>query len=169
MSTSLAYHTQGIIGFQHQSYEFSGGVAIQRLIRKEFRCPRCFHSAVKTYPIRTRRIQGLPYGTKTTFFELDIHRIYCPKCSEATVEEIPFISHPKARITTAFERTIIELRPEMTISAISKHFNLDWRVIKELKSVISNESSSMSNSRRSNISVLMKLPLGMTAKEKPHI
>lgn len=68
MSTSLAYHTQGIIGFQHQSYEFSGGVAIQRLIRKEFRCPRCFHSAVKTYPIRTRRIQGLPYGTKTTFF-----------------------------------------------------------------------------------------------------
>lgn len=130
MSTSPAYHTQGIIGFQHQSYEFSGGVAIQRLIRKEFRCPRCFHSAVKTYPIRTRRIQGLPYGTKTTFFELDIHRIYCPKCSEATVEEIPFISHPKARITTAFERTIIELRPEMTISAISKHFNLDWRVIK---------------------------------------
>lgn len=130
MSTSLAYHTQGIIGFQHQSYEFSGGVAIQRLIRKEFRCPRCFHSAVKTYPIRTRRIQGLPYGTKTTFSELDIHRFYCPKCSEATVEEIPFISHPKARITTAFERTIIELRPEMTISAISKHFNLDWRVIK---------------------------------------
>ena len=64
MSTSLAYHTQGIIGFQHQSYEFSGGVAIQRLIRKEFRCPRCFHSAVKTYPIRTRRIlrsEDLPH------------------------------------------------------------------------------------------------------------
>ena len=93
MSTSLAYHTQGIIGFQHQSYEFSGGVAIQRLIRKEFRCPRCFHSAVKTYPIRTRRIQGLPYGTKTTFFELDIHRIYCPKCSEVTLR-LPLAAFP---------------------------------------------------------------------------
>ena len=46
------------------------------------------------------------------------------------MEEITFISHPKARITTAFERTTLELRPELTISAISKHFNLDWLVIK---------------------------------------
>lgn len=130
MSTSLAYHTQGIIGFQHQSFTFSGGIAIQRLERKEFRCPQCFNFSVNIYPIRTRRIQGLPYGTKATFFELDIHRIYCSKCRCSSVENLPFTSHPKARITTALERTIIELRPEMTISAISRYFQLDWRIIK---------------------------------------
>ncbi len=130
MSTSLAYHTQGIIGFQHQSFTFSGGIAIQRLERKEFRCPQCFSPSVKSYFIRTRRIQGLPYGTKPTFFELDIHRIYCSKCRCSSVENLPFTSHPKARITTALERTIIELRPEMTISAISRYFQLDWRIIK---------------------------------------
>ena len=39
MSTSLAYHTQGIVGFQHHSFQFSDGKVIQRLKRKEFRCP----------------------------------------------------------------------------------------------------------------------------------
>lgn len=130
MSTSLAYHTQGIIGFQHQSFKYSEEVVVQRLERKEFRCPQCFNSSVKVYPIRTRKIQGVPYGTKPTYFELDIHRIYCPKCQLSTVEKIPFISHPKARITSALERTIIELRPEMTIFAISKYFHIDWRIIK---------------------------------------
>lgn len=130
MSTSLAYHTQGIIGFQHHSFKFSGGIAVQRLSRKEFRCPDCFSSAVKTYPYRTRRIQGMPYGTKPTYLEIDIHRIYCPQCGRIFVEELPFLSHPKARLTTALERTIIELRPEMTVRAISKHFQLDWRIVK---------------------------------------
>ena len=41
MSTSLAYHTQGINGFQHHSFQFSDGKVIQRLKRKEFRCPKC--------------------------------------------------------------------------------------------------------------------------------
>ena len=41
MSTSLAYHTQGIVGFQHHSFQYSEGEVIQRLKRKEFRCPKC--------------------------------------------------------------------------------------------------------------------------------
>ena len=35
MSTSLAYHTQGIIGFQHHSFQYSEGKVIQCLKRKE--------------------------------------------------------------------------------------------------------------------------------------
>lgn len=131
MSTSLAYHTQGINGFQHHSFQFSDGKVIQRLKRKEFRCPKCSHCSVNTYPCRTRRIQGLPYGRMPVYFEVELHRIYCPVCQNLTMEELPFLSHPKARITKALERTIIELRPEMTIHAISKYFHLDWRVVKE--------------------------------------
>ena len=46
MSTSLAYHTQGINGFQHHSFQFSDGKVIQRLKRKEFRCPKCSHCSI---------------------------------------------------------------------------------------------------------------------------
>lgn len=130
MSTSLAYHTQCIHGFQHKSYQFIEGKVIERLERNEFRCPGCYNSDVNTYPIRTRRIQALPYGSSELYFEVDIHRIYCPKCRQTSVETLPFLSHPKARITTALERTLIELRPDMTISALSNYFQVDWRIIK---------------------------------------
>ncbi|MGN0870368.1 MAG: transposase family protein, partial [Victivallales bacterium] len=118
MSTSLAYHIQGTNGFQHHSFQYSDGQLIQRLKRKEFRCPKCSHCSVNTYSYRTRRIQGLPYGKMTVYFEVELHRIYCPACQNLTMEELPFLSHPKTRITKALERTIIELRPEMTIHAI---------------------------------------------------
>ena len=130
MSTSLAYHTQGIVGFQHHSFQYSEGKVIQRLKRKEFRCPKCFHCSVNAHHYRTRRIQGLPYGGMKVYFEVELHRIYCPRCRALSVEELPFLSHPKARITKALERTIIELRPEMTIHAISNYFHLDWRIVK---------------------------------------
>ena len=130
MSTSLMYHTQCVREFQHQSYQFSEGKVIERIVRKNFRCPECNSSAVNVYPIRTRRIQALPYGTMELYFEVDVHRIYCPKCGREFAETLPFLSHPKARITTALERTLIELRPEMTISALSNYFQVDWRTVK---------------------------------------
>lgn len=64
MSTSFAYHTREISGFQHHSFQYSDGNVIQRLKRKEFRCPKCSHCSVNTYPHRARRIQGLPYGKR---------------------------------------------------------------------------------------------------------
>ena len=76
MSTSLAYHTQGIVGFQHHSFQYSEGEVIQRLKRKEFRCPKCFHCSVNAHHYRTRRIQGLPYGGMKVYFEVELHRIF---------------------------------------------------------------------------------------------
>jgi transposase len=99
MSTSLAYHTQGIIGFQHEAYEFTGGAVIQRLVRKEGRCPGCHSSRVRRYKLRDRQIQGAACGTKKVIFKVDIHRIYCPDCGQYSIENLPSLSHPMARIT----------------------------------------------------------------------
>ena len=87
MSTSLAYHTQGIVGFQHHSFQYSEGKVIQRLKRKEFRCPKCFHCSVNAHHYRTRRIQGLPYGGMKVYFEVELHRIYCPRCRALSVDQ----------------------------------------------------------------------------------
>ena len=70
MSTSLAYHTQGIVGFQHHSFHYSEGKVIQRLKRQEFRCPKCFHCSVNAHRYRIRRIQGLPYGSMALYFDV---------------------------------------------------------------------------------------------------
>lgn len=46
---------------------------------------------------------------------------------------IPFLSHPKARLTKALERTILELRPHMSIQALANFYDIGWHTIKELE------------------------------------
>ena len=133
MSTSFLYHTQHINGFKHQRYIYQGDSVIQLITRKQFRCRHCNSSKVSRSFLRTKDIQGNKSGTKTHYFRVNVHRIYCPNCKKRDVEEFSFLSHSKSRITKSFERSIIELRPEMSISAISKHFDVDWRIVKKIE------------------------------------
>jgi len=130
MSTSLMYHSQGIQGFQHQSFVFEAGSIIERIERKALGCPFCHSAEVNAYDIRRRRVRGVPYGTMAVFFEFTVHRVYCRKCRRVGVETLPFLSRPDARITSAMERTLLELRPCMSIKALSDFYGIDWRVIK---------------------------------------
>lgn len=133
MSTSFLYHTQHVSGFKHQRYLYLGDSVIQVITRKDFRCKHCNSSKVSKSVLRTKDIQGIKSGSKTHYFRVTVHRIYCPKCRKRETEEFSFLSHPKARITKSFERNIIELRSEMSISAISKYYDIDWRTIKNLE------------------------------------
>ena len=131
MSTSLLYHSQGIAGFQHLSYEYEEDRIIQKIICGRLRCGCCGSADVSVTCRRTRRIQASPYGRKKFYLELDVHILYCLKCKRRGVEKLEFLSHPKARITRSLERTIIELRACMCISAIAGYYGLDWRLVKD--------------------------------------
>ena len=137
MSTSLMYHTQQISGFQHRNYFYFASKVVEGIERKNHRCPNCYSSTIKKSYLRTRYIQGVPYGLKKVYFEVAIHRYYCYKCKSVSIENLPFLPHAKARITKSLARTLMELRPHMSISAISKYFNVDWHIIKNCeKSVL---------------------------------
>lgn len=131
MSTSLMYHTQGIRGFQHRSFSFHSDCVIQHISRKRFCCPVCRTGDITVHPLRKRRIHGIACGRKRFYLELTVHRVYCLKCKARRIEQLPFLSHPKSRMTRALERTIIELRPEMSIAALARYFGLDWRTVKD--------------------------------------
>jgi transposase len=133
MSTSLMYHTQSIRGFQHSGFEFGGTDVLERMVRGSFNCGICHSGNVQAYPLRTRRVRGLPSGTKGLVFELDVHRLRCEDCGAFQVEPLDFLSHPKARITKAVERYIIDLRKEMSIKAVAKRLGVDWRTVKEVE------------------------------------
>ena len=82
MSTSLLYHTQCVVGFQHECFEFSEGKVIQHIKRQKIKCPCCRHESISAYPLRERMVQSLPYGNKPTFLKFTVHRIYCPRCGK---------------------------------------------------------------------------------------
>jgi transposase len=133
MSTSLMYHTQGIRGFQHKAYEFGREDVLARIGRESFQCGVCRSGNVKPYLLRTRKVRGLPIGEKGSLFEFEVYRLRCEGCGAFQLEPLDFLSHPKARITKAVERQIVELRREMSITALAKHFQIDWRTVKEVE------------------------------------
>ena len=104
---------------------------IQKIALRTQRCGCCGSFDVTVIFSRPRRIQASPCGRKKFYLELDVHILYCLSCKKREVEELKFLSHPKARITSLLERTIIELRGHMCISAIAKYYDLDWRLVKD--------------------------------------
>ena len=128
------YYTQKVRGFQQESIKYFQENAEIRLKRTKHHCPHCGSTAVSVEPVRTRRIRGEPLGScREVILEFTIHRLYCHHCHHREIEHIPFLSHPKARLTKALERTILELRPHMSIQALASFYNLRWHTIKDLE------------------------------------
>lgn len=131
MSTSLLYHTQCIREYQYESTEYKDGHVIINIRRKFFNCSKCNCPQVSVTISRQRLIKGEKIGRKLFFLKVPVHRIYCSQCKSTTIENVSFISSPKARITRSLERTIVELRSEMCISAIAEFFGIDWKTVKD--------------------------------------
>ena len=128
------YYTQRVRGFQQESEKYTAESATFSLRRTQHRCPRCGSTKVVATPLRRRSIRGEPLGScREVRLEFTVHRLYCSSCKSRTMEHIPFLSHPKARISRSLERTILELRPHMSLRALASYFHLRWHTIKELE------------------------------------
>ena len=135
MSTSLLYHTQNIHDFLFERFDFSGGQTTATVDRRpdKFTCPICESPSVTATPVYERLIQGLPIGRHRFFLRVKMHRVRCHECGAYRMERLPFLPSGRARHTRALARTVIELRAEMSISALANYFELHWTTVKEIE------------------------------------
>ncbi len=135
MSTSLLYHTQGIRGFKFLAFNYHKDFTCANITRAEnkFFCPACGCPDVTATPYGMREVQGLPFGSKKLILNVHMHRIRCHSCNCYLMESLPFVPSAKARVTKALTRTVVELRSEMSISAISDYFGLHWETVKNIE------------------------------------
>lgn len=135
MSTSLLYHTQGIQNFQHLSFEYEGKYLIWNIVRKanKFKCLTCLSTKVKDVSYRKRDIRGLPMGSKILIIRVKMHRIICSTCGSNLVEVLPFLPFSKCHYTKKVATCALELREEMTISAVAERLQLHWSTVKEIE------------------------------------
>ncbi|MCH2208029.1 MAG: hypothetical protein MK132_19440 [Lentisphaerales bacterium] len=54
-------------------------------------------------------------GTKKTIISISMYRLRCHDCGKYLMENIPFISSAINRISKVLERSILDLRKEMSI------------------------------------------------------
>ena len=133
MSTYL-YYTQGILDFQEETTTYSEERLEIRLRRRKHPCPKCKSKDITLRVLCERDVRGLPMGRlREVHFIFTLHRIYCHRCHERSIEQVPFISHPKARLSNEFERTILELREQISIRALANYFHLRWHTVKEIE------------------------------------
>ena len=128
------YYTQGIREFQAENIQYTEKRAIIHLVRKKQRCPVCKTKDVTLEDLFERDVRGMQIGLiREVRLIYTQHRIYCHRCHARYMEPIPFLSHPKARLTSAFERTILELREQVSIRALASYFHLRWHTVKDIE------------------------------------
>lgn len=132
--TDMLYNTQGIENFQVETYLMEEGNLIYLLTRDSFSCPCCGSKNITITKLRRRLVRGVPMGIiKVVYFEFDIHRIYCKDCKNRKLENIPFLSHPTARVTKALESEVLNMRLGADIKHTAKYFKLDWHTVKAIE------------------------------------
>ena len=135
MSTSHIYHTQGIRNFHYYKETYTEN-AVNIFIKRnhdKFKCSVCRSKNVLVIADGERKIKGLKSGTKQTYFIVKLHRLRCSACGSYRHENLDFIPRPKVHYTRALERSIIELRSEMSIKALANYFGLHWGTVKDIE------------------------------------
>ena len=96
------YYTQKVRGFQQGNVKYKKNSVKIQLIRTKHQCPYCGSTQVTVEPVRRRQIRGEPLeNCRNVVLEFTIHRLYCHRCHHRELEHVPFLSHPKARLTKA--------------------------------------------------------------------
>lgn len=136
MCNSLLFHSLSIQGFDHQHWDYSGrNRTAQHIVRQpdRFTCASCDSCKITATAVGEREIKAGVIGGDNWVLKVKMHRVRCHECGAYRMEQLEFLSHPSSRITKSLERSILELRSELSISALAKYFNLDWRTIKEIE------------------------------------
>jgi transposase len=134
MHTSDLYHTQGIRGFHVKRTDYSDIVTVylEPAPTNVSQCPLCHSLDGTVVEVGMRRITALPCGSRKVCFEVPVFRLDCRQCHAHCRVELSFASK-WARHTKAVERSVIEMRREMSITATAEFFGLDWRTVKEIE------------------------------------
>ena len=78
MSTSILYHTQGIIGYIYERTLYENGTCIFKMSPQErlIRCPICGFRDVQSRGSVERTIMLVPTGTQKNYARINIPRVY---------------------------------------------------------------------------------------------
>ena len=99
--------------------------------RRHAVCPDCGSTKAKYYKAGVRLIQCQGFGRLKAFVEVAVHHIYCPECRSMSYEHLEFLTNPRARITRALEKEIVEKRRKMSITDVADDLGVSRQVVRE--------------------------------------
>jgi len=133
MSASLLYHTNQIENVQVKTVEYWPNQVIFNVlfIPKKPLCPCCCYNESSSKGSKIRKLRMAPLGNKIALLVVEIHRLQCHNCRHTWWPTMPF-SKPKRRVTSSFERYVIELMRFATIEHVAKFLGVSWHLVKNI-------------------------------------
>jgi transposase len=121
------------MGYISERVSYKEGACIFRIVPQErlLRCPICGTRNVQRRGSVHRVIRLLPTGTHKNYAELDIPRVYCPRCESLRQIRLGFAEESRTCSKT-FERYVRELCDLMTTSDVARHLGIPWSTVKDI-------------------------------------
>jgi transposase len=133
MFASMLYHTNQIVDIQEKTVEYFHDKLVFHVIYKPkvTLCPCCSHQKHSEKGIKIRKLRMAPMGIKPAFLSVELHRLKCGNCSHVWWPTMPF-AQPKKRVTTSFERYVVELMRFATVEHVAKFAGVSWSLVKNI-------------------------------------
>jgi transposase len=92
----------------------------------------CSHCGKIVSPNRNlnRCVRDLGCFGNIVNIDFNYRQVNCPECGKV-IEKLEFIT-PYARVTTRLAEAVGQMCEYMSISDVARHFNLDWKTVKEI-------------------------------------
>jgi transposase len=134
MSTSLLYHGFGVRGYEYQRTDYFEGAMVFTIsqARADLECPQCGTRRVERRGEVPRVFRVLPIGSKPTSVFLAVPRVACKQCGIVRQVKVGFADEHR-RYSRSFERYVLELSRNMTITAVAAHLHIGWDAVKEIQ------------------------------------
>jgi transposase len=123
----------GIKGYTYQATDYVQGSAVFRIVQEkgDVRCPSCGCREVIRRGIVRRMIRSLPIGSRLTWVEILVQRVWCCRCRAVRQVRLQFADEFKT-YTRAFERYALELLRYCTIEDVACHLQVSWGTVKAI-------------------------------------
>jgi len=94
-------------------------------------CHACGRPAGRARQRTIRAVRDLKFGPAQVILTCTYRKVWCRDCDQVVVEDLELFD-PYRRVTRRLARAIHELCKMMTVSDVARHFDLDWKTVKNI-------------------------------------
>jgi transposase len=94
-------------------------------------CHVCGRKAPRIHSWAQRSVRDLNLAGTRVWLRCEYRKLLCAHCQRVSIEELE-VFHPYLRVTRRLAAAIHQLCTVMSVSDVARHFQLDWKTVKDI-------------------------------------
>jgi transposase len=94
-------------------------------------CHLCGNKTAAVHSWTQRSVRDLNLASTKVWLRCEYRKLLCGHCQRISIEELELF-HPYLRVTRRLAAEIHKLCKVMTVSDVARHFQLDWKTVKDI-------------------------------------